>query len=153
MSNYTDNLLSLLLDNYWNLYEGIVPIYFSSSADGRSPYETAMVLKCDVDRSINDLFPDRWYDVTDALDAYYGDGINPRDYFIDDKKAIYKLNRYQHGIVRYHLLENKSYYMVADRARKMMLRYLNTGIRNKDYELVDRLLKSLDFNKVPCKPL
>ena len=131
---YSDASLSLCLDNYWNLFEGILPGDAGRTSINGNPYESAWVLKADIDAALSAL-SDSWHDVLSAMNAYYSDGTDPKLIFYDDKKYYRVLNKYQRSIVRHHLkIEIHNTYTdlmevnISKGARELMLNYLNNGI-------------------------
>lgn len=137
---YSDNSLSLCLDNYWELYEGILPGDAGSSRPESSPYESAACLKADLDKAIDSLTSDhRWARTVEAMDAYSSDGGDPRDLFFDGPAWFHKLSKWQKAIVIYHLKvdpvtrtrndprsaydQDESFNALV--ARTMMLKFLN----------------------------
>lgn len=147
---YSDSSLSLCLDNYWLLYEGILPGSAGRSNLNGSPIESAAILKSDIDSAMCSL-GEQWRETLKAMDAYFSDGMNPRDVFYDNKKYFYRLNRLQKSIVKYHFeveikgkvyLEDEFEYSMT--ARKLMLKYLNTKY-GRELDLVTNLINSMEF--------
>jgi hypothetical protein len=153
MSNYSDKSLCELLDSYWLLFEGAMPRTSGGATRGQNPAEFSWIIKADIDKGINSLTNDcRWNDVLSAMNAYYQDGLAPWLVFEDAPKYFHMLNKYQKAVVRHHFtvgigtritdeIESKR----AAQARKMMLRYLNAQITPREWDIVNRLVKSLSF--------
>ena len=151
MSRYSDTSLSLCLDNYFLLFEGILPGDAGCSNINHSPFESCALLKADVDRGLAILTPDnRWADVLVAMNALYADGFDPSQVFYDNKHYFKILSKYQKAIVKYHFKiygkdgwydEDES--RTARQARIMMLHYLNERITPTEWKLVNKLVKCL----------
>lgn len=155
-SNYSDSSLSLCLDNYWNLWENILPGDASSSGLNRSPFESCAILLSDINCAINALTTDcRWNEVLEAMNAYYSDGTAPQYLFEDKHQYFHMLNKPQKAIVKYHFKvvisrkAHKDYFLDEDeffaamKARKAMLRYLNSQVTPREWELVNKLVGAL----------
>jgi hypothetical protein len=157
-SKYSDNSLSLCLDNYWLLFEGTLPGDSGGGSMSRSPHEAAAVIKADIDSALNTLTDDaRWNDVLQALNAYHSQGIDPKLVFYDNSQYYHRLGKYQKAIVIYHfkvyLNKNDDYlddneFISARRARIAMLRYLNSRITLKEWRLVSQLVDALQVGSL-----
>jgi hypothetical protein len=148
---YSDDKLSLYLDNYWGLFEGISPNTGSSSNQGFAPMESALIIKADVDEAISILdVKAYWGEIVNMMNDLYRDCWDPRHVF-DDKKVFHSLSRYQKAIVRYHLKINSVGYMDDDefktamKARAQMLRYLNSRVTPREFQLVCNVVSSLQW--------
>jgi hypothetical protein len=116
---YSDRVLSLALNGYWNLVDQEMPPELASAIAGmgeRAPFETPAVLRADIDLAMDMLSPGRWKKFCDGLDQ--GD-------FYADSRRVYKLCLLQQGIVRYHWLGQLGEVDVAAKARRLMRKFLN----------------------------
>ncbi len=128
---YTDDVLSILLNGYWYLVDGELPPELSK-ATGYIPqggFEGASSYRADVNNALDALSPGRWQAILSgypelALDDFFTDGT--RSYY---SKLVGQLDFYQQAVVRYHLLGSDTEWENARRARKIMLRFLNDGIK------------------------
>ena len=143
---YTDDMLSMLLDSYWELYEGILVLRFNSVREHTSPHENCAIFKADIDSAMCALTDDaRWRDVVEAMDSYHSYGWDPRDLFEDAPKYYRMLNKHQKAVFNYHLSREKdmSEWDNAFKARVIMRRYLNHRTTPKEWRLVGKLVKLL----------
>uniref|UniRef100_A0A6M3LGF4 Uncharacterized protein n=1 Tax=viral metagenome TaxID=1070528 RepID=A0A6M3LGF4_9ZZZZ len=149
MSKYSDASLELLLDNYFLLFEGILPNGGAGrSTFDHSSFESASLLKADLDNALCILTTDcRWKDVLEEMNTYFRNGYDPQSVFSDDKKWFKILSRYQKAIVRSHFniegFIDEDEKRTARQARKQMLRYLNDRVTPTEYKLVSTIVKCL----------
>jgi hypothetical protein len=145
---YTDNSLSLLLDNYWNLYEGILPGDAGSERVNVSPFESACILKADMDKAIESLNGNgHWNKCVVGMDALFHDGMDPRDLFNWEPSYRRGLNKWQMAVMKHHFkLWSVVYidlheYALSMVSRSMMLRYLNNGVADVKRDYVQKRSK------------
>lgn len=122
MSGYNDNLLSIALDGYFYLCDNEMPPELASNIVGmgeRAPFETACVLKADIDLALDMLSPGRWSAICHDITL---------DILMDNIALLHKLSWRQQAIVRYHLLGQDIERLGAAKARRLMLRFLNGNI-------------------------
>jgi len=128
--DYSDSLLATVLDSYWVIKEdNEIPaelMVTTQQRGERAPFESAAILLADVDQGLEALLPGRWLPICQELilDDFYTDITRTHK-----SKLIYQLSFYQQAIARYHWLKEQDELQNAARARKLMLRFLNTGIR------------------------
>jgi hypothetical protein len=127
MFEYTDDFLSRALNGYWNLVDQEMPPELASAIAGmgeRAPFESPSVLKADLDMGIDMLSAGKWYKLCTWV---------TRDDFFTEKghlnKLINRLSWRQQAVIRYHLLEQRDEQENALHARRLMLRFLNRGIK------------------------
>lgn len=150
---YSIASIDLLLDNYFLLYESILPGDAGRTNLNGSPIESPAILKADIDNAILSL-GEWWAECLEAMDSLYSDGLDPRTLFYDSVIHYRKLSKHQKAIVKYHFgvdltYEPKYLYEIGRillaQSHSMMLRFLNHGITQRDWRLVSNLVESLSF--------
>ncbi len=95
----------------------------------KAPFESPVVMKVDIDNALDGLSPGRWQTILSgypelSLDDFFTDGT--RSYY---SKLVGQLDFYQQAVIRYHFLGLDTEWENARRARKIMLRFLNDGVK------------------------
>ncbi len=129
-SKYSDDFLAKALECYFAIAEdNVMPdelISMSQQRGERATFDSPVILKADLDRGLDCLSPGRWFAICNgiSLDDFFTDGT--RQHL---SRILFTLNMYQQAVIRHHWLQLPGEWENARRARKMMLKYLNKGIR------------------------
>ncbi len=132
MKSYDDTTLAALLSGYWYLCDGEMPpelVKMAQQHAEKAPFESPIVLLTDVNNALDALCPGRWQAILSghpelSIDDFYTDGTQTYH-----SKLVGQLDFYQQAVVRYHFLGSDTEWENARRARKIMLRFLNDGVK------------------------